>query len=121
MQLEKTNLMNTLFEFYGSLLTEKQQEYMHLYFAEDFSLGEIAAEFDVSRQAVYDNIKRTEVLLKEYENKLGMVSQFDSRKKHLAKMETYVRKQYPSDERLIHFINALEKDKESSRGSKDGI
>ena len=63
MELEKTNRMNTLFEFYGSLLTDKQQEYLHLYYAEDYSLGEIASEFDVSRQAVYDNIRRTEALL----------------------------------------------------------
>lgn len=60
MEIEKTNRMNALFEFYATLLTEKQMNYMELYYADDFSLGEIAEEYQVSRQAVYDNIKRTE-------------------------------------------------------------
>ncbi len=52
--------MNSLFEFYGALLTSKQHSYLELYYGDDYSLGEIATEFDVSRQAVYDNIRRTE-------------------------------------------------------------
>ena len=54
MEMEKTNRMNALFEFYSTLLTEKQMNYMELYYADDFSLGEIAEEYEVSRQAVYD-------------------------------------------------------------------
>ena len=65
MEMEKTNRMNALFEFYSTLLTEKQMNYMELYYADDFSLGEIAEEYEVSRQAVYDNIKRTEKILEE--------------------------------------------------------
>ncbi|MFP3394005.1 putative DNA-binding protein, partial [Brevibacillus sp. SIMBA_076] len=68
--LEKTTRMNYLFDFYQSLLTQKQRSYMSLYYLDDLSLGEIAEEFDVSRQAVYDNIKRTEAMLEEYEDKL---------------------------------------------------
>ena len=47
------------FEFYAALLTDKQMNYIELYYADDYSLAEIAEEFGVSRQAVYDNIKRT--------------------------------------------------------------
>lgn len=67
MEIEKTNRMNALFEFYSTLLTEKQMNYMELYYADDFSLGEIVEEYQVSRQAVYDNIKRTERILEDYE------------------------------------------------------
>ena len=38
-------------------------------------LGEIAEEYDVSRQAVYDNIKRTEAMLEEYEEKAFIISE----------------------------------------------
>lgn len=107
MQIEKTNLMNTLFEFYGSLLTDKQQKYLDLYYAEDFSLGEIASEFDVSRQAIYDNIKRTESLLIEYENKLKMVEQFIKRKKTLEKLKSHLEKNYPDDPEIEELIKTL--------------
>jgi len=62
-----------LFDFYGSLLTPKQQEIYDLYFQQDLSLGEIAQLQEVSRQAVFDLLKRTEEALNSYENKLGLV------------------------------------------------
>jgi uncharacterized protein len=68
-----------LFDFYQELLTSKQKNYMEMYYLEDFSLGEIADEFQVSRQAVYDNIKRTEAMLEEYEAKLHLYEKFEKR------------------------------------------
>lgn len=76
MEIEKTNRMNALFEFYAALLTDKQMNYIELYYADDYSLAEIAEEFRVSRQAVYDNIKRTEKILEDYEMKLHMYSDY---------------------------------------------
>ena len=76
MEIEKTNRMNALFEFYAALLTDKQMNYIELYYADDYSLAEIAEEFGVSRQAVYDNIKRTEKILEAYEMKLHMYSDY---------------------------------------------
>ena len=46
-------------------------------------LGEIAEEYDFSRQAVYDNIKRTEAMLEEYEEKLLLFEKFQERSKLL--------------------------------------
>ena len=76
MEIEKTDRMNALFEFYAALLTDKQMNYIELYYADDYSLAEIAEEFQVSRQAVYDNIKRTEKILEDYEMKLHMYSDY---------------------------------------------
>ena len=76
MEIEKTNRMNALFEFYAALLTDKQMNYIELYYADDYSLAEIAEEFQVSRQAVYDNIKRTEKILEDYEMKLHIYSDY---------------------------------------------
>ncbi|MBO2942750.1 YlxM family DNA-binding protein [Paenibacillus sp. F411] len=78
-RLEKTNRINLLFDFYEPLLTEKQQMFLKHYFHEDFSLGEIAAEFQISRQAVYEHIKRAEQALEVYEDKLGLLSKHESR------------------------------------------
>ncbi|SDX32122.1 MULTISPECIES: putative DNA-binding protein [Salimicrobium] len=84
--LEKTTRVNFLFDFYQSLLTPKQRNYMELYFLEDYSLGEISETFDVSRQAVYDNIRRTEMMLEEYEKKLLLYDKFSKRQKLLEMM-----------------------------------
>src|SRR5699024_11767769 len=65
--LIKTIRMNYLFDFYQSLLTEKQRNYLELFYLQDYSLSEIADTFDVSRQAVYDNIRRTGDLVEDYE------------------------------------------------------
>ncbi|NQD65896.1 putative DNA-binding protein [Bacillus haikouensis] len=84
--LEKTTRMNYLYDFYQSLLTPKQSSYMSLYYLDDFSLGEIAEEYNVSRQAVYDNIKRTEAMLEEYEEKLLLFNKFQERNEILAQL-----------------------------------
>jgi len=71
-QIEKRLRTAALFDFYSLLLTEKQREVYVLFYEEDLSLGEIAAEISVSRQAVYDNLKRTETLLENYESALHL-------------------------------------------------
>lgn len=80
MMLEKTMRINYLFDFYQELLTPKQREYMSLYYIEDYSLVEIADALNVSRQAVYDNLKRTETALEDYENKLNLYHKFNERR-----------------------------------------
>ncbi|MBS7220442.1 MAG: YlxM family DNA-binding protein [Clostridiales bacterium] len=73
MDILKTTL---LYDFYGELLTEKQKEIYELFYQNDMSLSEIAAELDISRQAVRDQLKRTEKILSEYEEKLMLVEKF---------------------------------------------
>ncbi|MEW9676440.1 putative DNA-binding protein [Lentibacillus sp. L22] len=85
--LEKTTRINYLFDFYQALLTPKQQSYMDMYYLEDYSLGEISELSQVSRQAVYDNIKRTETMLETYEKKLHLYEKFEQRAKLLDKLE----------------------------------
>ena len=70
--LVKTLRMNYLFDFYQSLLTNKQKNYLELFYLQDYSLSEIADTFEVSRQAVYDNIRRTGDLVEDYESKLRL-------------------------------------------------
>lgn len=71
--LEKTMEISVLYDYYNQLLTEKQSDIVDLYYNQDLSLGEIAEQFNISRQAVYDMLKRTENLLYQYEEKLGII------------------------------------------------
>ncbi len=104
MVLEKTTRINFLFDFYQSLLTDKQRLYMQLYYLDDLSLGEIAGEYDVSRQAVYDNVRRTEAMLEDYETKLQLFSKFQRRIEIVEKLEHLIPE---SDERSESFRELL--------------
>jgi hypothetical protein len=78
---DKKIKLGNLFEFYGQLLTEKQQEILEDYCILDLSFGEISEELGISRQAVYDTIKRAEKQLDQYEEKLGLTARFDQSEK----------------------------------------
>ena len=66
--------MALLFDYYGGMLTEKQRDCFDMRYNQDLSLGEIGQELGISRQGVYDNLSRTEALLKNMEAKTGCVS-----------------------------------------------
>ena len=72
---------NLLFDFYGALLTKRQKEFVKLYFCDDLSLGEIAQRFRISRQAVYDTLKKARESLEEYEKKLSLARELKRRLK----------------------------------------
>lgn len=74
--IEKVERVTWLMDFYGGLLTDKQQQYLDLHYNQDMSLAEIADMFSVTRQAVHDIIKRADGLLEEYEQRLKLVDRF---------------------------------------------
>ncbi|UQS85341.1 putative DNA-binding protein [Apilactobacillus apisilvae] len=108
MKIEKNYRINSLFEFYRPLLTDKQTNYVQLYYADDYSLGEISEEFNVSRQAVYDNIKRTEVILENYEKQLYLYKDFMTRNDESDAIKKYISIHYPNDKKLKKLVDDLE-------------
>ncbi len=74
--LEKKVDLAFLSAFYGGLLTEKQRKVLSLHCEEDLSLGEIAAEVGISRQAVHDTLGRAAARLQELESVLGVAARF---------------------------------------------
>jgi predicted DNA-binding protein YlxM (UPF0122 family) len=81
--VEKNLEISLLLDFYGEILTEKQQEVINLYYNEDFSLAEIAEQSQITRQGVRDSIKRGEATLLEMESKLGLAKKFGEMKSSL--------------------------------------
>lgn len=80
---ESRLMQSILLDFYGELLTEKQRECFDLHYNEDLSLSEIAEQCGISRQGVWDNIRRAEAALKDMEEKTGLVRRFsDIRSAH---------------------------------------
>jgi hypothetical protein len=75
--VDKIVEIGILFDFYGKLLSEKQYLTIELYYLNDLSLGEIAEELNISRQGVFDTLKRAENRLYSYEKTLGLVKKFE--------------------------------------------
>ena len=69
-------MQSMLLDFYGELLTDKQRECYDLHVNEDLSLSEIAEQSGISRQGVWDNIRRAEASLREMEEKTGLIRRF---------------------------------------------
>ena len=78
--INKTIEMNEYLDWYGVLLTQKQQDICELYFKEDLSLSEISENYDISRAAVLDTIKRSQKILEDYEKKLKLIEKYHTRK-----------------------------------------
>jgi len=78
-----------LFDFFGNLLSEKQQEYFDLYHNEDLSLAEIALKVGISRQGVLDVIRRAERNLVDIENKTGVIAKWFEARGELENVEKY--------------------------------
>lgn len=76
--------MIMLIDFYGQLLTENQLACLDMYYNDDMSYAEIADELDISRQGVFDFVKRGRKALEEYEEKLGLVKRFLGTKEKIA-------------------------------------
>ncbi|MBR5421882.1 MAG: YlxM family DNA-binding protein [Lachnospiraceae bacterium] len=85
--MEKIVEQGFLYDFYGPLLTARQQEIYEACIYEDLSLSEAAERFSVSRQAVHDLLKRCDATLREYEEKLGLIGRFRSRNAELGELQ----------------------------------
>lgn len=89
--MEEVIYLNELYDFYGSLLTDKQRDYFENYYFNNLSLGEMAENYDVSRNAIHKQLKIVEERLKYYEENLELL-------KKAKKAEELVQK--ISDEKL---------------------
>lgn len=73
MNLDDRNYMILLYDCYGELFNEKQQEYFESYYFNNLSLGEISDNIGISRNAIHKVIKGMEEKLIFYEEKLGIL------------------------------------------------
>lgn len=105
--LDKALEAHQLYDWYGSLLTERQRRIVEMRYFEDLSLAEIGEALGISRQAVNDTVRRTELQFQEYEEKLGLLSRFRERQQALRSVEAQLREQYGVREDLLAALRAL--------------
>jgi len=78
---ERVEYASMLYDFYGSLLSDSQNEVMALYHEDNLSLSEIAEELGQTRQAVHYTLRKAEKALGSYEEKLGLISSYKENRK----------------------------------------
>ncbi len=107
--LDQYNRVNLLYDFYASLLTERQREVLRLYFSDNYSLGEIAEDYRISRQAVHDLIRRAVRSLENIENKLGYCALFVEQQKLLSQAEEILQQDHLTHADLAGLKDVIEK------------
>ena len=101
--------ISLLMDFYGPLLTEKQNEILQWYYNDDLSLSEIAELNKTSRQAIHDLIKRCYKQLLSYESKLNLLQKSMNREKEIINFLEYLKNKYSIDnEDIIKYKEKLE-------------
>ncbi len=89
-KLDEIVLQSILYDFYGDLLSDHKRQIFEDYVLNDMSLSEIASEQGISRQGVYDIVKRCTNEMKAYEEKLSLVRKFQSIKDKINTMKAIV-------------------------------
>ena len=104
--------------FYGGMLTENQRRILSLHCEEDLSLGEIAEEVGISRQAAHETLSRAAAKLTEMESVLGVADRFRRMESGLENALSLLRKQdYSGAEQvLLELLNIETSESEERNG-----
>lgn len=104
MEIEQVLKVSQLYDFYSELLSDKQKQYLNDYFFNDLSLTEISENYNISKQAVSNNIKRTIVELEQFEEKLNLIKLNNERLFLLTEIQKAT-----SNEEVLSYVEQLMK------------
>lgn len=104
MEIEQIIKVSQLYDFYSELLSQKQKQYLNDYFFNDLSLTEISENYEISKQAVSNNIKRTIIELEQFEEKLNLIKLNNERLFLLNEI-----RKLTDNEEILEYINQLSK------------
>ena len=102
--LEKKQRVNLLMDLYEDLLTEKQREYLDLYYHEDLSLSEISLIKNVSKNAVFDNLKKACL---HYEEKLNLLEKHQKRLEIIDDLEKDIKEEHKNIDEHLQMLRDL--------------
>lgn len=77
-----------LYDYYGDLLTKKQQEYFEEYYFDNLTLSEISENHSISRNAISKQLKDVITKLELYEDKLKLYAKGIKIKKLISNLDT---------------------------------
>ncbi len=103
--------LTLLYDFFVDLPTEKQKQVYEMHYQNDLSLSEIAEELSISRQAVRDQLLRTEKILQGYEETLHLISRFQEQRRAVEEMKAVMEamEREPLDGKLAEAVSKMKK------------
>ena len=107
-KIDKILELSLLFDFYGELLKENKKQIFEDYILNDLSLGEIAIERGISRQGVYDIVKRCSNELVDYEKKLHLVEKFEYAKEKVNRIQEISKEWKENEGNFKDWKNSIE-------------
>lgn len=110
--MEKKVQLGMLCDIYGKLLTKRQYNILNDYTNCDLSLTEIAENNNITRQAVNDIVKKGEIKLLEYEQKLGIMKKTIDQEKQIQNILLELSKitDNSSDKKVEKILNSIKKE-----------
>lgn len=96
-----------LLDFYGNLFGDKQREILEMYYQDDMSLSEISASVGITRQGVYDNIRRGEKEILSMESKLRLMDRFLEISKSLDIIEDALKENSVTDTAIYSELSSI--------------
>ena len=88
--MESIVKQSLLYDFYGELLTQTQKSIYEDVVMNDLSYSELAREYGISRQGVFDMMKRCDKKLEDFEKKLKLVEKFENAREKVATIQTEI-------------------------------
>ncbi len=104
--------LTLLYDFYGELLNSHQKDVFSAAIFDDMSYSELSEEFDISRQAAFDLVKRIERKLEGYESRLGLLTRFIGARDKVYSLKeniTTLRKEIEESDNLSDNTNDIDK------------
>ena len=91
--MDKEIYLSSLYDYYKDLLTDKQKEYFEDYYFSNYSLQEIAENYEVSRNAVHKQLKEIENKLIDYEDKLNLLKKAEEIREIISDLDDNIKEQ----------------------------
>ena len=75
--MKKDIKVSQLLDIYGKVLKQNNFDALDYYYNQDLSLSEISEILQITRQGIWDLIKRSETCLFDLESKLGFLNKYN--------------------------------------------
>ena len=108
--MEKIVELGLLYDFYGELLTSHQKKVYEDFVYHDLSLSEIAEEYQISRQAAFDLVRRCDRTLLKYEEKLGLVARFTKIREKIAELNQLTNEKNGEGSEITERVNLISRE-----------